>query len=131
MAALCMCVGCGGSDSLPHYSVYEVKGKVLLASGKPLPSGFVYLVSKAGDLPITPSATIEPDGSFSVDTGGSGKGAPAGEYKVRVEAPSIQPIVARSSKKAVFPPKYSDEDSSGLVVTVRPETNVLEPIVLK
>ena len=28
--------GCGHSDSLPAFQVYEVKGKVLLADGKPL-----------------------------------------------------------------------------------------------
>ena len=46
--------GCnGGSDSLPVLKVYEVKGKVLLADGKPLSSGSVYLVPK-GDLSVTP-----------------------------------------------------------------------------
>ena len=120
--------GCGNSDSLPHLQVYEVKGKVVLADGKPLTSGVVSFVS-IGGLPITPSATIASDGTFSVVTGGSGEGAPTGDYKVRIEAPGLRPD--RKSKKSVFPTKYTDEDSSGLVVTVRPQTNQLDPFLLK
>jgi hypothetical protein len=122
--------GCGRSDSLPSYQVYEVKGKVLLADGKPLGAGFITFVPK-GDLPVTPTATIGSDGSFSLNTGGSGGGAPAGDYKVRVEAPQLQQAPSRSRRKPVFPQKYTDEDSSGLVITVRAQDNELAPIVLK
>ena len=66
--------GCGKSDSLPVLKVYDVKGKVLLADGKPLSGGWIYFVSKAGDLPVTPSGAIGPDGTFSLVTGGSGEG---------------------------------------------------------
>ena len=120
--------GCRNADSLPSLTVYEVKGKVLLADGKPLSSGWVYFVPK-GDLTITPSGTIGPDGSFSLITGGSGDGAPPGEYKVRIESTGVH--LAQKSKKRLFPFKYTDEDSSGLVVTVRPEANQLEPFQLK
>jgi hypothetical protein len=129
-AAMAALAGCGRSDSLPSYPVYEVKGKVLLADGKPLKAGWVFLVPK-GDLPLTPSGEIAPDGTFSVVTGGSGEGAPAGEYKVRVEAPQFAPAATRSGKKPIFPARYRDEDSSGLVITVRAESNQLEPILLK
>ena len=87
--ALAAAVGCGQSDTLPIYRVYEVKGRVLLATGKPLDGGWVYFVPK-GDLPLTPSGVIGPDGTFSVVTGGSGEGAPAGDYKLRIEAPQYQ-----------------------------------------
>ncbi len=120
--------GCGQSDSLPKLTVYEVKGKVLLGDGKPLTNGWVYFVPK-GDLTLTPSGVIGSDGSFSLTTGGSGDGAPAGEYKVRIETPGFQP--AQKSKKGIFPAKYTDEDSSGLIVTVRPEANQLEPFRLR
>ncbi len=120
--------GCGNSDSLPKLQVYGVKGKVLLADGKPLQSGWISFVPKAG-LPITPSAQISSDGSFSVVTGGSGEGAPSGEYKIRIEAPDFRPDP--KTKKAIFPSKYSDEDSSGIVVTVLPKENLLDPIRLK
>jgi hypothetical protein len=106
-----------------------VKGKVLLADGKALSGGWIYFVSKQGDLPVTPSGVIGPDGTFSLVTGGSGQGAPPGEYKVRIEAPQLQ--TARKTRKTQFPLRYNDEDSSGLVITVRAETNQLEPIRLK
>jgi hypothetical protein len=120
--------GCGQSDSLPKLQVYEVTGKVVLADGKPLRSGIISFVP-TGDLAITPSANIAPDGTFSVVTGGSGLGAPAGEYKVRVEAPEFRPDPR--SKKELFPHKYTDEDSSKILVTVRPQENHLDPITLK
>jgi len=121
--------GCGGqSDSLPKLQVYEVKGQVVLADGKPLRSGVISFVPK-GNLAITPSANIGPDGSFSLVTGGSGEGAPAGEYKVRVEAPEFRPDP--KTKKEIFPSKYSDEDSSKIEITVLPQENRLDPIQLK
>ncbi len=68
--------GCGKSDSLPVLEVHDVKGTVLLADGQPLDGGRIYFVSKAGDLPVTPSGAIGPDGTFSLVTGGSGDGVP-------------------------------------------------------
>jgi hypothetical protein len=120
--------GCSNSQALPVLTVYEVKGKVLLADGKPLADGSIYFVPK-GDLTVTPSGTIGTDGTFSVVTGGSGKGAPAGEYKIRVESPRYQ--ATQKAKKPLYPFKYTDEDSSGIVITVKPEANQLEPLVLK
>jgi hypothetical protein len=120
--------GCGNGDSLPNLRVYEVKGKVLLADGKPLQSGWISFVPK-GDLSITPSAKIAADGTFSLVTGGSGEGAPSGEYKVRIEAPEFRPDP--KTRKTIFPSKYTDEDSSGIVVTVLPKENHLEPIRLR
>ena len=120
--------GCGHpEDALPVLQVYEVKGQVLLGDGKPLTAGWVYFVPK-GDLTVTPSGQIGADGTFSVVTGGSGEGAPPGEYKLRIEAPQYQ---AARNRKPIVPQKYTDEDSSNLVVTVRAETNQLEPIRLK
>jgi hypothetical protein len=120
--------GCGNSDSLPRLQVYEVKGQVLLPDGKPLPSGWISFVSKGG-LPITPSAKIDVDGSFSLMTGGSGEGAPSGDYKVRIEAPELRPDPR--TRKTILPDKYTDEDSSGIVVTVLPKENHLDPIRLR
>ena len=120
--------GCGASDSLPKLQVYEVKGKVVLADGKPLSSGLVSFVP-IGGLSITPSATIASDGTFSLVTGGSGEGAPEGEYKVRIEAPGLQSNA--KSKKSLFPFKYTDEDSSGLKVIVQAKANQLDPFLLK
>jgi hypothetical protein len=128
LATSAAAAGCGNADSLPSLKVYEVKGKVVLADGKPLTGGWVYFVPK-GDLPLTPSAQIAADGTFSLVTGGSGEGAPPGEYKVRVEAPQFLPV--KKTKKALFPFKYTDEDSSGIVVAVQPRPTELKPFELK
>jgi hypothetical protein len=129
--ALCaVLAGCGHSDSLPVLDVYQVKGTVLLADGQPLSGGWISFVPK-GDLSVTPGGEIRPDGTFSIATGGSGDGAPPGEYKVRVEAPQLLQASKRSRGKPLIPSKYNDEDSSGLVITVRAEPNQLTPIVLK
>ena len=128
LAACAGLAGCGKSDSLPVLQVYDVKGKVLLADGKPLAGGQIYFVPK-GDLPITPSGEIGPDGTFSLVTGGSGEGAPPGEYKVRIESRHFQ--ADGKVKKTQFSPRYNDEDSSGVLITVRAGTNQLEPILLK
>lgn len=55
--------------------------------------------------------------------------APAGDYKVRIETPQLG--AAPKAKKPLFPSKYTDEDSSEIVVTVRPQENHLDPIVLR
>jgi hypothetical protein len=129
VAACTGLAGCARSDALPALQVYEVKGKVLLADGKPLSGGSIYFVSKAGDLPVTPAGTIGPDGTFSLVTGGSGEGAPAGAYKVRIEAPPVASV--GKATKSPFPDRYNDEDSSGVEIVVRAEANQLEPIRLK
>jgi hypothetical protein len=120
--------GCSNSQALPVLTVYEVKGKVLLADGKPLADGWIYFVPK-GDLTVTPSGRIGADGVFSIVTGGSGEGAPAGDYKIRIESPLYQ--ATQKAKKPLYPFKYTDEDSSGIVITVKPTANQLEPLVLK
>ncbi len=130
MAIAAGITGCSGSNSLPSLTVYEVKGKVVLADGKPLPGGIISFVPK-GELPVTPSSVIGPDGTFSLVTGGSGEGAPEGQYKIRVEAPEFQQADGKSRKRPLIPPKYTDEDSSQLEITVRAESNQLEPIVLR
>jgi hypothetical protein len=128
LAAATGLFGCGNGDSLPKLQVFEVKGQVLLADGKPLPSGWISFVPKGG-LPITPSAKIAADGSFSLVTGGSGEGAPTGDYKVRIEAPELRSDP--KTRKTILPNKYTDEDSSGIVVTVLPKENHLDPIRLR
>jgi hypothetical protein len=116
--------GCHGSSSV---STYEVSGKVLLATGKVLNAGRVTFVAEDGLGPPA-SGEITTDGSFVLSTRDPGDGAAAGRYKVRIE-----PQGRRNPRKVrpPFPVKYVDEDSSGLVVTVRAESNKLAPFTLK
>ena len=124
---------CGGNSGAPPVvKVYGVKGSVLLADGRPLPGGRIYFVPEGGAM--TSEGRIGPDGSYSLETGASGEGAPEGTFKVRVE-PSDPSVFASAGagrgKKLPFPARYLDEDSSLIKVTIKPESNTLEPIRLK
>ncbi len=67
--------GCGGGNdgALKAQTVYEVKGKVLLGDGKPLKGGHVFFVHKDGA--FRSEGKIAEDGTFTLETGGSGEGA--------------------------------------------------------
>ena len=67
--------------------IYPVKGKVLLADGKPLTSGRVVFMLPEKGLEFVGS--IESDGSFSIK-GSQGEGAPEGTYRVRIEPDSTK-----------------------------------------
>lgn len=127
-AVLPWMAGCG-EPGLPSISAYEVKGKVMLADGKPLTSGIVFFVPKTKDA-VGASGVIGSDGGFSLKTINDKVGAAPGEYAVRIE--SDAPPAAKKGKTAPpFPIKYTDEGSSGLVVKVEPKSNQLDPFVLK
>jgi hypothetical protein len=125
--------GCGRGDTPPVVTVFEVKGRVLLKDRKPLAGGHVYFVPTSAPW-LLASAPVGPDGRFALATGDSGAGAPPGDYKVRVEPDGPPPLVGagrRPGTRLPFPPRYLDEDSSGLRVTVKAEPNTLESFVLK
>lgn len=132
-AGLMICGGCGGKSGAPlAVKVYEVKGSVLLADGKPLNGGHVYLVPKEGL--VASEGAVGLDGTFTVSTSGSGEGAPPGEYKVRLEPADATLLSGKKSaagKKLPFAARYLDEDASGLTTIVKAEPNTLEPFRLK
>jgi hypothetical protein len=120
--------GCGMHG--PSVGVHPVSGKVLLANGKPLTAGTIHFEPiKTPGLKAT--GKIQPDGTFTLSTHMEGDGAAEGENRVYVEPDA--PFGGAGKKKASppFPFEYMDEESSPLVVTIKPGTNQLEPIVLK
>lgn len=123
--ALVAVLGCGQGGS--EVATYPVEGQVLLKSGKPLTSGRVVFVHREGLVPPA-VGSIGPDGRFKLTTRKASDGAVPGDYKVRIEPPAF----AKAQRSAIpFRLQYIDEDSSGLVVSVSPEHNQLEPIRLK
>lgn len=125
---LAVVLGCSRSEpSIPP--THPVKGQVVLSNGKPLSGGRITFVPKDVRTPPA-SGAIGPDGNFRLTTKEEGDGAVAGEYKVRIE-PASASGDRRRGPRLKFPVKYVDEDSSGLLVTVRAETNQLKPILLK
>ena len=103
--------GCRQSDSLPNLKVYEVKGKVLLADGKPLTNGWVYFVPK-GELTVTPSAIIGSDGTFSLITGGSGEGG-ARPVTTKSASKHRDSSRLRNPRKACFRPNTPTRTALG------------------
>jgi hypothetical protein len=110
-------------------TTYEVKGRIVLANGKPLTTGRVTFIA-SDDLRPPASGDLGPDGRFTLTTRDRGDGAAPGPYKVRIEPAEVR-TKARRAVRPIFPLKYVDEDSSGLTVTVRAEPNQLDPITLK
>jgi hypothetical protein len=107
--------GCGGTGSpFGGLQRYAVKGKVLLADGKPLTSGRVTFLSDAP--PASASADIGSDGAFEFK-GPSGDGLPEAKYRVLISPAPLAGGQAASGKPA-FASKYLDEDTSGLTATV-------------
>jgi hypothetical protein len=123
--------GCGGGSEAPtSLTLYPVKGKVLLEDGKPLTAGRIVFVATQGN--IAPNGTIGSGGEFTLSSGPAGEGAPAGEYKVRIDPEITGGGQGKVKKGARFPfgLHYTDEDSSGLTATVKPEPNDLPPFKL-
>jgi hypothetical protein len=120
--------GCGsGAYSGP---VYPVKGKVLLATGKPLTSGAVQFIPESGGM--LASGKIGPDGTFSLVSLDKREGAAPGPYKVRIE-PSLEMTAPRGKTRTPLPfaTRYTDDDGeTGLTATVKSEPIELEPFRL-
>ncbi|MDG3006880.1 hypothetical protein [Paludisphaera mucosa] len=125
--------GCGESRPEVGVATYPVQGKVVLANGQPLTSGVVVFVSGGSTTPPV-SGVLGPDGSFVLMTDGVVAGAPAGEYKVRLEIDPDASATGTSPRKrnaVPFPAKYGKETTSGLTATVKAEpANELRPFVL-
>lgn len=131
--ALAVAGGCGEDRPEVGVATYPVQGKVVLADGKPLTSGVVVFVS-AGEKTPQVSGTVGSDGSFAIMTDGVAPGAPAGDYKVRLEIDPDAGTTGASPKRRgapPFPAKYGKESTSGLTATVKAEpANELPPFVL-
>jgi hypothetical protein len=112
--------GCSESNPLSSATLYPVKGKVLLADGKPLTSGQVIFVSS--QTTVTSTAKLQSDGTFELKDG-SGNGLPEGPYKVKIEAGSstLGKGTGRSRGGLPFDSQFLDEDVSGLTATVTKE----------
>ncbi len=106
--------GHGGSKSGPDY---PVKGRVLLGDGKPLHFGRVVFVSS--DTALSYVGHIGDDGGFELKQGDR-VGAPAGNYRVRIEIDETSlPKGRGKTARLPFPARYQDEDVSKLAATVK------------
>lgn len=104
-----MLAGCGSGEA----PTFTVRGKVTL-DGEPVGGGSVAYLPDAADAKYTPTAAIQPDGSYTLTTNGK-SGAPAGDYKVTVttNVPTATPYTGKP-----VPPKYGVAASTPLKKTV-------------
>jgi hypothetical protein len=128
--------GCENPDVSRAVKVYEVKGSVVLADGKPLTGGTVEFEPVSGSV-YHASGEIGSDGTFSLKTADSGDGAAPGEYRVKVVPDeATAPFVTkgktktRDFSKLPFARKYLDADTSGLKATVKAEPTELDAFKL-
>jgi hypothetical protein len=126
-------MGCGeGSTPVPNMTTYKVEGQVLLPGGQPLTNARVTFVPKAYNGTSLPaSGELDGNGRFVLTTKDPDDGAAAGEYVVRVAPNDLPTSTGKAKTKVPFPLKYSDVESSGLEVTIKPEPTKLPPFRLK
>ncbi|MDR3635061.1 MAG: hypothetical protein P4L84_14750 [Isosphaeraceae bacterium] len=125
--------GCGGGgDSAKPFtgSLFPVTGKILLADGKPLKGGRVIFMPK--ELGAPPAiGDIGADGAFSLKLADGREGAPAGDYKVKIDPDPSMMVKRGKVKIPPFPVIYTEEDGeTGLTATVKSEPTQLEPFKL-
>ncbi|MCC6123336.1 MAG: hypothetical protein IT426_00065 [Pirellulales bacterium] len=106
--------GCGAHES-------SVTGKVTL-DGIPLNSGTAVFYPRKGG--AAAYGSIQPDGSYKIETGAS-KGLAAGEYAVTVVA-ATPPEPGFEFGKLLTPVRYGKVESSDLKFTIQPGSNIVD-----
>jgi hypothetical protein len=97
-------------------SVYTVQASgTVTYKGKPLEKGQVQFLPTEGPAAV---GLIE-NGKFILGTNSEGNGAPPGKYRVTVFSyANVQSKFGESTTKSVIPNRYTNPDSSGLVVEI-------------
>lgn len=134
--------GCGeNTPDVPEGMHFQrVTGTVNLGNGTPLSQGKIVLTPVDGSTEPM-SGWLDSDGIFTLMEG-KGLTIAHGEFLVHFEPPKIptdagitpkaQAIIAKLQKSMQqIPAKYQKSASSGLKVTIGPETRELKTIVLK
>jgi hypothetical protein len=131
LALLLGLTGCGNSQGPAPEKAYPVKGKVLLANGEPVRSGRVILHPKDNPLGVECFGEIQADGSFQLTTYKLNDGAVPGHYIVTVTPFSYKTGNLKVSGAGLIPKRYTEAETSGLDVDIKPEDNVLPPFQLR
>jgi hypothetical protein len=126
--------GCNGDGRL---KVYPVTGQVLY-NGEPLKGVDVafHPTDPKNNTGYPPHATTDETGKFTLTTYLKDDGAPAGEFQVAI-AFAVEKVGGdEGSDQAVkltfqVPEKYQRKETSGITVTIKPESNTLEPFKLE
>jgi hypothetical protein len=123
-------VGCAQSEP-EQVAVFPTIGKITF-KGQPTIGAVVLLHPKTPRERVpAPRASVKPDGTFKLSTFNTGDGAPEGDYVLTVKW--YKPIKYGSeliSGPNVIPTKYTQAQSSDIVVRVAAGENRLDPIKL-
>jgi hypothetical protein len=129
LAVLC-CTSCGNTNGL-----YPVSGQVT-CKGQPA-VGATVLFQRQGADPLqepTRMGVVQPDGSFSIDSGQLGKGAAVGDYAVRIVWRQDPALPRDGGRKSHWPDRlkgrYADREHPLLWAEVKPRNNHLPPFEL-
>lgn len=126
------CTGCGN----PH-GIYPVSGSVTYKNAPA--AGALVRFQRQGVDPLkeqTVMGVVQQDGSFTLDCGALGKGAPPGEYIVVVQwkydpnLPAPRSPAEASTRPDRLNGRYSDPRKPLLRATIKPEVNSLAPFEL-
>ena len=127
---LCLCLTSCSSNKYGDHPPYPVFGQISI-NGQPAPKGVQVVFFHEGDWgekPIVPMGATDDEGKFEIQTYGVKDGAPAGDYKVKVEWPAYRR--GKNVGPDKFGKKYSKPETSGLTAHVEKGTNQLKPFEL-
>jgi hypothetical protein len=132
-ALVLLAVGCS-KDLPPQAKPFPVKGKVVLADGRPLTGGVVTFRPMGDDAARRYQGWgfVKADGSFEVaafSDPGKGGGVAPGRYKVLIGL--REEGEGRGSNANLIPKQFTEESTTPLEVDVAAADNVLPPFVLK
>jgi hypothetical protein len=117
VCSLSAVAGCSWKGPPPPQT-FPVSGKVLLANGQPLSTGWVVLHPKTPPGNEAMGA-VQKDGTFVLGTFGKDDGALPGRYVVTVGPPPGIPGGANTAARAGIPKRYWEAGTSPLTVEVK------------
>jgi hypothetical protein len=135
LTAAAVAFACSACDK--PQGIYPVSGKVTYQGNPAVGARVFFRRQGAGSMrEQTMMGVVQKDGSFTVDCGSLGKGAPPGEYIVLVEwkhdpaLPSPRSPTEAGARPDRLNGRYSDPKRPILTARVRPADNVLPPFEL-
>jgi Prokaryotic lipoprotein-attachment site len=132
LAASVLLTGCGRSGP-QRVATHQAKGRVTYA-GHPAAGAFVVLHAKNQPEPgaPTPTATVQPDGTFALTTYDAGDGVPEGDYVVTLQwRKTVKSGSDYLLGPNLLPAKYGRPETSDIVVHVAAGQAEIPPIALK
>ncbi len=131
-----LCAGCalfaiGGCGAKQPQPTFPASGIVRWSDGQPakeLAQSTITLTGKGGggpSIPVNPRGQVQTDGTFVLRTYAPGDGAPAGKYVASVTYSYPSRLRDSPNQSLPFDPRFQSYQTSGLEITIKPESNEL------